>query len=242
MKGIKKILLNDKYILLLVLVNAGVIFAQLFPYSPKWLGYCDAFFTVAFIVEATVKIRTWSFSGYWRGKWNRFDFILTLISVPSLFLMSDSSFSFNTLLALRVLRILRSLRLFKFIPNIQSMIAGVHRAIRSSSVIIVSFAVVLFAASVVSCAMFNSIAPEFFETPVKSLYSIFRLFTIEGWYEIPDAISANSTTTISVLSRLYFIALLFVGGIIGISIINSIFVDAMVADNNDELTHRVNAL
>lgn len=31
---------------------------------------------------------------------------------------------------------------------------------------------------------------DFFSTPLNSIYSVFRLFTVEGWYEIPDAIAA----------------------------------------------------
>jgi voltage-gated sodium channel len=44
------------------------------------------------------------------------------------------------------------------------------------------------------------------------------------------------------LVRLYFCLLLIFGGIIGMSFINSIFVDAMVADNNDELLEKINQL
>jgi voltage-gated sodium channel len=41
---------------------------------------------------------------------------------------------------------------------------------------------------------------------------------------------------------LYFCALLILGGIIGMSFINSIFVDAMVADNNDDVMTKLNEL
>ena len=37
------------------------------------------------------------------------------------------------------------------------------------------------------------------------------------------------------LVRIYFSLLLIAGGIIGMSLINSIFVDAMVSDNNDDV-------
>ena len=39
----------------------------------------------------------------------------------------------------------------------------------------------------------------------------------------------------AVFARIYFSILLFLGGIIGMSLVNSIFVDAMAADNNDEV-------
>ena len=44
------------------------------------------------------------------------------------------------------------------------------------------------------------------------------------------------------LIRAYFCAILILGGIIGMSFINSIFVDAMVADNNDEVMNKLNEM
>ena len=43
----------------------------------------------------------------------------------------------------------------------------------------------------------------------------------------------------AVFARIYFSLLLFFGGIIGMSLVNSIFVDAMAADNNDEVLDRL---
>lgn len=48
-------------------------------------------------------------------------------------------------------------------------------------------------------------------------------------------IKANSTPAMGTFAKIYFSVLLFCGGIIGMSLINSIFVDAMAADNNDDI-------
>lgn len=42
--------------------------------------------------------------------------------------------------------------------------------------------------------------------------------------------------------RIYFCALLILGGIIGMSFINSIFVDAMVSDNNDDVKEQLDEM
>ena len=42
--------------------------------------------------------------------------------------------------------------------------------------------------------------------------------------------------------KLYFSLLLIVGGILGLSLVNSVFVDAMASANNDELTKAVERL
>ena len=76
---------------------------------------------------------------------------------------------------------------------------------------------------------------------MESIYSIFRLFTIEGWYEIPAVITDyyDGSVWIEHLVKLYFSLLLIIGGVIGLSLVNSVFVDAMVSDNNDELNKEV---
>ena len=71
-------------------------------------------------------------------------------------------------------------------------------------------------------------APDCFGTPGLALYSTFRMFTIEGWYEIPDMIAKNASEAMAVFARIYFALELFIGGILGMSLINSIFVDAAV--------------
>ena len=43
-------------------------------------------------------------------------------------------------------------------------------------------------------------------------------------------------------AKIYFSILLFMGGIIGMSLVNSIFVDAMAADNNDEVLEKLSQL
>ena len=67
------------------------------------------------------------------------------------------------------------------------------------------------------------------------MYSIFKIFTTEGWNLIPDAIASKTSPGVAILSTAYFIMILVTGGILGMSLVNSIFVDAMVEDNNDEL-------
>lgn len=92
---------------------------------------------------------------------------------------------------------------------------------------------------ILSFTIFGKVSPEYFGDPGVSLYSIFRLFSIEGWYEMPDAIARHSSHAWGVFARCYFSALMFLGGIIGMSLINSIFVDSMAEDNNEEVLERL---
>lgn len=44
------------------------------------------------------------------------------------------------------------------------------------------------------------------------------------------------------MTYVFFIFVLLSGGIFGLSIVNSIFVDAMISDNNDYLEKKVNEM
>ncbi|MCC8087662.1 MAG: ion transporter [Rikenellaceae bacterium] len=244
MKTIKNIFLNDHFILVLIVINAFIIFLQEFDGVPRWVGYADNIFTVIFIIELTVKITTFGFRNYWNNNWNRMDFILVGISLASLVQLASGSeyLPLNFLLTLRVLRVFKSFRLIRFVPNVQEIISGVQRAIKASYVVIIAFFIFLFIFSVLTCSIFKNIAPEYFDTPFNSMYNIFRVFSIEGWYEIPDMIAERSSILNAFFTKLYFVVLLFTGGILGMSIINSIFVDAMVSDNNDQLNAKVEEL
>lgn len=58
----------------------------------------------------------------------------------------------------------------------------------------------------------------------------------------PIAAYYGDSTFTAELVRLYFCAQLIFGGIIGMSFINSIFVDAMVADNNDDVMKKLDEI
>lgn len=55
-------------------------------------------------------------------------------------------------------------------------------------------------------------------------------------------IAENSSVFFGRLIRIVFACLFFVGGILGLSLVNSIFVDAMASDNNDEVLKKLDEL
>ena len=241
MEHIKQFFTNDIMMLVLVLINTGIIFISGFiPNQGGVLLIIDSLFTLLFLIEAVVKIYTQGFSRYWSDGWNKFDFALVLLALPSCINILGGIFpTTSVLLSLRSLRAFKSFRLLQFVPNIESLLNGVKMAIKASFIVVIGLIVLLLIFSIITTFLFGNYAPQFFENPALSVYSIFRLFTIEGWYEMPEAIAANGGTAMAVFAKIYFSTLLFFGGIIGMSLVNSIFVDAMVADNNDEILKKL---
>ena len=240
MKNLRVLLCNERIMLMTIVFNTAVMFIGGFWPDSLLFELSDALFTLLFICEAIAKISEYGWKDYWNKGWNKFDFIVLIIALPTLaspFLEHTTATS--TILALRSMRLFKSFKMLRFIPNIQKLLKGIQLAFRASLLVIVSFVVFLVIFSILSSTIFGSIAPEYFGNPAISLYSIFRLFSVEGWYELPDAIANYGTPFWGIFARCYFSVLMFLGGIIGMSLINCIFVDAMAEDNNDEVLEKL---
>lgn len=240
-----RILTSERFIVFVILVNAIVIFLQESGIDAFAVNLIDVICTFIFLVEMIVKHIHLGVKEYWKSKLNCMDGILVLISLPSVltFFWPDSVVNLSFLLVLRVLRIFRFFRLVSFFPYFTTIVANFKLALRQSNAVLLCFFILIITVALIGCCMFKGIAPEYFATPLDSIYSTFRLFTVEGWYDIPDAVARGMSNPIwAHVVRFYFCFLLVIGGIIGMSLINSIFVDAMVSDNNDELKSQLNAM
>lgn len=244
---IKRLFLNDKFILILILLNSAVLFANSYfrAENDKYvLALIDHLITFLFIVELVFKCREYGIKGYFQSNWNTVDFVLVSLSVPALltFIFKIEIIDFSFLLVFRVLRVFKAFRFFKFIPNVGELVAGVQRALKASVFVFLGFAVYIFIIAVLSFYLFQNSGSEYFKNPMVSLYSTFKIFTVEGWFEIPEQIIAGYSNVAIFFTYLYFIFVVLSGGIFGLSIVNSIFVDSMVSDNNDGLENKIDAL
>lgn len=237
MNILRKIFMNERFILGVILLNAVGIYLQTSGYDWSWLIWLDEICTLIFLVEMIVKHQTLGFKGYWQDGWNRMDGGLVILSLPSLLtpFIDIEGAGLSVLLVLRLLRVVKFFRLMHFFPNFGKILAGFKLAMQQSWAVLAAFAVIVLIFGLINCSLFRDIAPQFFATPLESIYAVFRMFTIEGWYEIPDAVAAATSPVVAHLVRLYFVLLLIGGGIIGMSFINSVFVDAMAEDNNDDI-------
>ena len=240
MEQVKDLLCNERVMLYAIMVNTALMFfGGFWPASP-WFEWTDALFTLIFLFEAMVKISRMGWKAYWREGWNKFDFIVLIVALPSLASpILEQTMATNAVLALRSMRLFKSLKMLRFIPNIHKLLAGLKLATRASLLVFIAFIVFLIIFAILSSTIFGTIAPEYFGNPAISVYSIFRLFTVEGWYEFADTIANNASSGWGFFARIYFSVLMFLGGVIGLSLINSIFVDAMAEDNNDEVLHKL---
>ncbi len=245
-KGFTALFTNDKFITAIILLNSVVIFLQESGFNTHTVALIDLICTLLFIIEMAVKQSALGLRGYWKDGWNRLDGTLVILSLPSIvafFVPSQAVWGeLSVLLVLRMLRILRFLRIIHIFPNFSVILRNFRKALKDSGGVFVGFFILIVIISLISCELFHSVSPEYFGTPIDSIYTIFRICTGEGWNEIPDDIAANSTLFTARWVRLYFSILLVLCSVIGLSLVNSIFVDAMVSDNNENMEKKIDYL
>lgn len=246
MQQIKKLFLNDHFILTVILLNSCIIYAQVAGYNNAVLATIDVLCLLVFTIEMVVKHVELGVRAYWSDGWNRLDGLLVILSFPSLIelVVPLDMMNLSFLMILRLLRILRFFRVLHFFPNFSKVVAGFKSAMRDSYAILLSFAVIIVIFGLINCSLFREADPEHFQTPLRSIYAVFQICTVEGWYEIPNAVAEyyGGSTVAAEFVRIYFCLLLIFGGIIGMSFLNSIFVDAMVSDNNDDVMKKLDEM
>lgn len=249
MPKLRDALISDRAVMPVILLNAVslLITSSLEDDSPLLgpVGWVDWACAVFFVLEAALKIGRDGFRGYWRSGWNRFDFAIVALSLPVLIeplgLLDTGMFS--AFLVLRLGRLFRLFRMLRFIPNQQHMLTGIRRALKASVGVLAAIVIVNFVLAIGGSMLFGRWVPEHFGNPMLAIYSTFKIFTVEGWYEIPDLLAARADSDlVAVLARIYFVIVVVVGGIIGLGLANAVFVDEMTADNTEKLEDKVDAL
>jgi voltage-gated sodium channel len=255
MNPIRKLFLDDRFVISLIAINAILIFIQAFPQPPyeKVLLTIDNAISVLFLFELINKMAFLGQHEFWKSHWNKFDFLLVMVSLPAIVvdLLPPESIagSLGTLLILRVFRVFKFFRVIKFFPKVEQIFNSARSAVSSSGVVLAGFFVYIFIASLLCCFMFRDIAPNAFGNPLSAYYSIFQVFTIEGWYDIPAQIvneaeaggNALSTTAVFFL-RIFFMGLLIIGGVFGLSIVNSLFIDAMLSGSSEDMEEDIDSI
>lgn len=242
---LKRFFLSDSNMMMAILLNTIIIFALYFPTlkGNALLTQIDHFFVLLFVVEAIVKLVALKPKGYFSNNWNRFDFIIVLLSLPSLFLEFLPIPDTSSFLLLRVFRLARLFRLMRFVPNINSILTGLGRALKASVFVLIVLLLLNLFIAILGCHFYQELAPDYFGNPLIASYTVFQLFTLEGWNEVADVISESTQSEWKIgLSRFFFMSVVLIGGIFGMSLANAVFVDEMTMDNNKVLEDKIDSL
>lgn len=241
MRSLLKTLIRERVVAMVIVINAVALFLFAFEGLPEALRTVlfgvDYLCTLFFIVEIGTKIALQGWTSFWDSGWNRFDFVVVAVSLP--FVLAPLPFvdvpQFSSILLLRVSRLFRLFRTFQFIPNRKDLQQGIARALRASVGVFLALFLYVLTLSLFSHYLFQAYAPAHFGNPLSSLYAMFQIFTVEGWYEIPAVIATDASWQMAMFARAYFAFSVLTGGILGLSLANAVFVDEMVIDNTRPL-------
>jgi voltage-gated sodium channel len=235
---IRKPIINDRFLLILILTNTLVIFLHSFdglkPYY-YLLDILDVIFTMIFIWEISINIFQSSgvnvaekFKNFHIDKWNKIDFYSVLLAIPSIgVLFVEDLEIFAGFTALRSLRIFKILRVIEFIPEGKEISSKLLKALKGVFFIMVAFIIYSIIISLISVTLFKSSAPSFFSNAFDSFFTIFKIFSGDGFSDVVAEIVSNSSLEFGYFTKLYFVIIVFTGSILGLSLINSVFIDQM---------------
>jgi voltage-gated sodium channel len=252
-RGLGGWLVSDRVVMGVILLNAVALLfheaasgASLARRVWYWIDYACVVF---FVLETVLKTRA-GFGRYWKSGWNRFDFLIVLVSLPALLGPMIDLAEFAFVLVLRLGRLFRLFRMLRFIPNLDHLVLGIRRALHASIGVFLGLLLTNFILAMASTLLFREVDPERFGNPLRASYSIFQVFTLEGWNELPERLGmlaaasphVSNPEAVALAARLFFVLAVVVGGLLGLSLANAVFVDQMMMDNTDPLERKVDAL
>ncbi len=243
---------REPVVLTVISLNGIALFLDAFPEIHSKGGsiiqWLDIGFLTYFFAEILIKVRHWgSFKRYMSDPWNAFDFVIVILSTPALLGMffpigTENAILITILRLARILRLIRPLRLF---PDGAKILRGVIRALHASLGILLILVFLNLILSIAATVLFGGFpgAEEFFGNPFYSMYSLLKIFTVEGWYEIPEILAERGASDSYILGLRFYVAFtVLICGIFGLSIANAVFVDTLVADNSDDLEKKIDDL
>jgi voltage-gated sodium channel len=238
MRRLLETLVHERLVMALIAINSIVLilrgYAGWRERTDDLLFWTEYILTAYFVLEMGVK-RGLQGRRFWSNGWNCYDFAIVAVSSPVLLVPLLDGGDIGVVLVLRSVRILRLMRGFRFIPDRDRLWSGVRRALRASVGVFLALVIYNVILGLGANALFAGVAPEHFGDPLRSMYSLFKVFTVEGWFDVPDRIAAASSPGMGWLARGYFTAAVLSGGVLGLSIANAVFVDEMVIDNTVQI-------
>lgn len=150
--------------------------------------------------------------------WNCFDFLVTFISVASLF---AEFASFAGVRVLRLVRLLNSIKIFQRYQQFRLVSEALVHSLPAMASTLAYFIVIYSVYTIIGVNLFRESSPEYFGDWSEALYSLFQLMTLDNWGLISRSVIAAHP-----LSSIYFISFVVITSYILLSCVSGIIFDS----------------
>ena len=223
-KRIKKLVESMRFrtfIVVVIVINAiaiGIMTADTSPKVDVAMGIIDLICLVIYIIETGLKLYAWGHK-YFDDNWNRFDFIVILLSI-----IPDTLFPIPIQVArvLRILRVARAFRLVSAFKQRRVIVEAVGRSLDGVAWTGLLLLLIMYIFDVVGVTLFADTFPEYFGSLRAGLLTLFELATLEGWNEL-----ANTVMAVHPAAWLYFIPYIIVSAFIMLNVVVGIILNAV---------------
>lgn len=184
----------------------------------------DMAILLVFVVEITLKLFLYGPS-FFRQGWNVFDFLVVGVAL----IPASGPYS-----VLRAFRVLRVLRLMSVVPQMRRVITALFLSIPGMASIIGVLTIIFYVAAVLATQIFGDHPSQemhdLFGTIGDSMFTLFKIMTLEGWNDIAD-------TTIAAFpwAWIYFVIFIVVTSFAVLNLFIGIIVDAMHIVQEEDL-------
>jgi len=203
-------------ITIVILLQAAVLaletFSEFKNYVPLF-DYINTFVLSVFIIEAILKMTALYPQPYkyFKDGWNILDFFIIVISLVP--------FTGGFTTVARLIRLLRITRLTNRSKEMSVMVMTIVRSLPSMVNIFLLLSLLFFIYGIAGYHLFNTIDSEHWGTLPKSVITLFKILTLEGWIEI-----MNPVTDVNPLNGVFFVSFIIIGTFIVINIFVAIIV------------------
>lgn len=153
----------------------------------KTLDLANYAFVIIFTFEMIIKITAYGFRYYWHVNWNKFDFIIVIMSLVFIDEEAIENLNFNVT-ALRIIRVSRLLRMVKTSEGLRSLLKTLYMSLGNIFTTASLLLLILFTFTVAGMSLFGQLKPgEFinddcnFKEFYKTMSTLWRACTGESW-------------------------------------------------------------
>jgi len=133
-----------------------------------------------FVVELALRLIAHG-RRFFTDPWSLFDTVVVAIS------FSPAAGGFAALRAFRVFRVLRLVSAF---PRLRSVVRGLLLSIPGIASVAALLVLIVFVSSILGFNLYGELAPQYFGNLWTSMFTLFKVMTLEGWPEIADNVMA----------------------------------------------------